>query len=225
MTRMLRVVIAEDHYLVREGTRRLLESGDINVVAAVSDAVELIAATERLRPDAVITDIRMPPGHHIDGIDAAHTIRSRHPSTGVVVLSQYASPLYAFTLFEHGTTGRAYLLKDRIGDRDELVGAIRAVAAGGSVIDPLIVEKLLARGSTTGPTTALTARERDVLAHMAQGRSNRAIATHLHMSLSSVEKHVNSVFTKFGLDRSDTSVNRRVAAVLAFVQAQSSLPH
>jgi DNA-binding NarL/FixJ family response regulator len=137
----VKVIIAEDHYLVREGTRRLLESsGEVEVVAAVESTEPLLDAVARLRPDAVITDIRMPPTHQLEGIEAAHEIRSRHPDVGVVVLSQYVNSLYAFELFRDGTTGLAYLLKDRVGELGELLRALREVAAGGSVIDPKVVE-------------------------------------------------------------------------------------
>src|ERR687886_475031 len=142
----LRVVIAEDNYLVREGTRRLLEdSGEVEVVAAVGTAEELLDAVERLRPQAVLTDIRMPPGHHTEGIDAAHAIRAGHPEVGVVVLSQHADEAYAFQLFQHGTAGLAYLLKERVGDLDELLRALREVVAGRSVIDSQVVELLVTR--------------------------------------------------------------------------------
>src|SRR5690349_20948392 len=135
----LRVVIAEDNYLVREGTRRLLEdSAEVEVVAAVSDAEELLAAVRRLHPDAVLTDVRMPPGHHMEGIAAARTIRAEHPAIGVVVLYQHIEDSYAFALLQDGTSGLAYLLKDRLGDLDELVRALREVASGGSVIDPVV---------------------------------------------------------------------------------------
>lgn len=223
---MARVVIAEDHYLVREGTRRLLESsGTIKVADAVPDGRRLVAAVEQCHPDAVITDIRMPPGHHTEGIDAAHAIRAAHPDCGVVVLSQYANPLYAFELFRNGTDHLAYLLKDRVGDRDELVAAIAAVIAGRSVIDPIVVDALIARGRTpTSPIATLTERELEILSHMAQGQSNRAIAATAHVSMSSVEKHINSVFTKLGLDRTDTGINRRVAAVLTFVRELTAPP-
>src|ERR671938_2189762 len=145
MSNPLRAVIAEDNYLVREGTRRLLEdSGEVEVVAAVGTAEELLDTVERLRPQAVLTDIRMPPGHHTEGIQAAHAIRSKHPEVGVVVLSQHAEEAYAFQLFQHGTAGLAYLLKERVGDLDELLRALREVVAGRSVIDPRVVELLVA---------------------------------------------------------------------------------
>ncbi|MFB4277028.1 response regulator [Nonomuraea sp. MTCD27] len=220
MGERIRTVVADDHYLVREGTRQLLEtSGEVTVVGAVGNADELLDAVRRLGPDVVITDIRMPGGEWrqgFEGIDAAHRIRSAHPRVGVVVLSQFADALFAFELFKHGTAGYAYLLKDRVGDLDELLGAIRAVAAGGSVIDPKVVEGLLARRDVRGQREALTARERDVLREMAHGRSNSGIARALHLSISSVEKNVNAIFTKLGLENSG-DVHRRVAAVLAYL--------
>ncbi|GAA3229900.1 response regulator transcription factor [Nonomuraea helvata] len=216
----IRTVVADDHYLVREGTRQLLDmSGEVTVVGAVGNADELLDAVRRLAPDVVITDIRMPGGDWrpgFEGIDAAHRIRAAHPAVGVVVLSQFSDTLFAFELFKHGTEGYAYLLKDRVGDLDELLGAIRAVASGGSVIDPKVVEGLLARRDVRGQREALTARERDVLREMAHGRSNSAIARALHLSISSVEKNVNAIFTKLGLENSG-DVHRRVAAVLAYL--------
>ncbi|WP_188191807.1 response regulator transcription factor [Nonomuraea sp. SYSU D8015] len=220
MGERIRTVVADDHYLVREGTRRLLEtSGEVTVTGAVGTPDELMDAVRRLAPDVVITDIRMPGGEWrpgFEGIDAAHRIRAAHPRTGVVVLSQFSDALYAFELFKHGTEGYAYLLKDRVGDLDELLGAIRAVASGGSVIDPKVVEGLLARRDVRGQREELTPRERDVLREMAHGRSNSAIARALHLSISSVEKNVNSIFAKLGLENSG-DVHRRVAAVLAYL--------
>ncbi|MFC5815901.1 response regulator transcription factor [Nonomuraea harbinensis] len=217
----IRTVLADDHYLVREGTRQLLEtSGGVTVVSAVGDADELLDAVRRLRPDVVVTDIRMPGGdwrQGFEGIDAAHTVRAAHPGVGIVVLSQYSDALSALELFKHGTEGFAYLLKDRVGDLDELLGAIRAVASGGSVIDPKVVEGLMARHDLRGEPESLTPRERDVLREMAHGRSNGAIARALHLSVSSVEKNVNSIFTKLGLEVS-ADVHRRVAAVLAYLR-------
>jgi DNA-binding NarL/FixJ family response regulator len=214
----LRVVIAEDNYLVREGTRRLLEdSGEVDVVAAVGDADELRDAVRRFLPDAVVTDIRMPPGHHMEGIEAAHDIRRDHPSTGVVVLSQHTDETYAFALLRDGTAGLAYLLKDRLGDVEDLVRALRQVARGGSVVDPLVVDDLVSRRTrvASSPLAALTARELDVLREMAQGKTNTGIERALHLSTSTVEKHVTAIFDKLGLGQEP--VHRRVAAVLAFL--------
>ena len=216
----LRVVLAEDNYLVREGTRRLLEdSGEIEVIAAVSTAGELLDAVLRMHPDAVLTDIRMPPGHHIEGIEAAHTIRARYPKVGVVVLSQHADEAYAFELLKHGTAGLAYLLKERVGDLDELLRALREVVAGRSVIDPRVVELLVAHRARVraSPIGTLSPRELDVLREMAQGKTNRAIAETLVLSESAIEKHVNAIFAKLGISE-EPQLHRRVAAVLTFLR-------
>ncbi len=216
----LRVVIAEDNSLVREGLRRLLEdSGEIDVVASVGNGIELLDAVRRLGPDAVLTDIRMPPGHHMEGIEAARAIRGEHPDTGVVVLSQHADESYALALFDDGSAGLGYLLKDRIGDLEDLVHALREVRAGGSVIEPQIVDTLVRRRSAAGassPLAALSPRELDVLREMAAGKTNAGIEQALFLSSSTVEKHVNAIFTKLRLPES--GVHRRVAAVLAFLQ-------
>jgi DNA-binding NarL/FixJ family response regulator len=217
---VLRVVIAEDNYLVREGIRRLLEdSGEIDVVACTGSAIELLDAVRRFSPDAVLTDIRMPPSHHMEGIEAARVIRAAHPGTGVVVLSQHADESYAFALFAGGSAGLGYLLKDRIGDLEDLVHALREVNAGGSVIDPQIVDTLVRRRSAgaADPLAELSPRELDVLREMAQGRTNAGIEQSLYLSSSTVEKHVNAIFTKLRLPA--TGVHRRVAAVLAFLQS------
>jgi DNA-binding NarL/FixJ family response regulator len=217
---VLRVVIAEDNYLVREGLRRLLEdSGEIDVVASTGNATELLDAVRRLGPHAVLTDIRMPPGHHMEGIEAAHAIRASSPQTGVVVLSQHADESYALALFSDGSAGLGYLLKDRIGDLEDLVHALREVRAGGSVIDPQIVDTLVRRRSAAGASSqlaALSPRELDVLREMAAGKTNAAIEQSLFLSSSTVEKHVSAIFTKLRLP--ETGVHRRVAAVLAFLQ-------
>lgn len=219
----MRVVIAEDHYLLREGTRQLVEStGEVEVVATVENAIALAEAVDRLNPDAVITDIRMPPTNQKEGIEAAHVIRSRHPSVGVVVLSQYVNSLYAFELFREGTSGLAYLLKDRVGDVDELLRALREVTTGGSVVDPQVVEGLMARRQQLGGTllSTLTERETEVLGAMAQGKSNAAISEGLFISQSAVEKHINSIFAKLTLRPEDGEQHRRVAAVLTFLRNQ-----
>jgi DNA-binding NarL/FixJ family response regulator len=224
MPEPLRIVLAEDHYLVREGTRRLLEgSGAVAVLAAVGTADEALAAVARLRPDALLTDIRMPPDHQMEGIDAAHIIRARTPRVGVVVLSQHAEAAYAVELFRHGTAGLAYLLKERVGDLDELVRALRAVVAGRSVIDPQIVELLVAQQTRLADSaiSTLSARELEVLRRMAEGKTNRAIADQLHLSESAVEKHINAIFSKLGLGE-ETQIHRRVAAVLAFLHEQGT---
>lgn len=217
----IRVVIAEDHYLFREGARQLLEnSGDIDVVAAVGDATTLLEQVEALKPDAAVVDIRMPPTHQTEGIDAARHIRRHHPQTGVVVLSQYVNAVYAFELFQDGTEGLAYLLKDRVGDVEELRRAVHTVGRGGSVIDPAVVERLLAKDGVNQSERIgdLTDREHSVLGEMAQGKSNSAIADALFISESSVEKHINNIMAKLGLDAGDTTLNRRVAAVLTFLR-------
>ena len=222
----MRVVIAEDSYLIREGTRRLLEdSGDVDVLAAVGSGPELVEAVRRLQPDAVLTDIRMPAGDaeaggpSMEGIEAAHAIKAAHPAIGVVVLSQYVDETYAFALLRNGTTGLAYLLKDRIGDLDRLLHALREVVAGGSVVDQRVVDALVTRRAriADSPLAALTPRELDVLREMAQGRANAAIAQALSLSESAVGKHVNSIFSKLGLT-GETQQHRRVAAVLAFLR-------
>ena len=221
----LRAVIAEDNYLVREGLRRLLEdSGEVAVLACVGSAPELLDAVGRLAPEVVLTDIRMPPGHHMEGIEAAHAIRAEHPGTGVVVLSQHTDDSYAMALFADGSAGLGYLLKDRVGDLEDLVHALREVRAGGSVIDPTIVDTLVRRRrqDASSPLAALTARELDVLREMARGRTNAGIEASLHLSASTVEKHVNAIFTKLGL--SEQPVHRRVAAVLAFLESGARAP-
>jgi DNA-binding NarL/FixJ family response regulator len=228
MTEHLQIVIADDNYLVREGTRQLLEaSGEVTVQAAVGSAPELLDAVRRRRPDAVLTDIRMPvpaaangdQAPAMEGIDAAHAIKMSEPRVGVVILSQYADESYAFELFRNGTAGLAYLLKDRVGDLDQLLSALRAVAAGGSVIDPQVVDALVSRRARlqASPVARLSPRELDVLREMAQGRGNAGIARALHLSESSVEKHVNAIFTKLDL-ASEQQVHRRVAAVLTFLR-------
>jgi DNA-binding NarL/FixJ family response regulator len=226
MGESLRIVLAEDNYLVREGARRLLEeTGAVTVAAAVGTAEELLDAVERLRPVAVVTDIRMPPGHHLEGIAAAHAIRERHPEVGVVVLSQHIDELYAFELFKNGARGLAYLLKDRIGDPEELVQALREVVAGRSVIDPEVVEVLVAARArrTASPIASLTPRELDVLREMARGRTNAAVARALFLSESAIEKYASSIFAKLGLSE-EHEVHRRVAAVLTFMEAQGHGP-
>jgi DNA-binding NarL/FixJ family response regulator len=219
----MKVVIADDHYLVREGTRRLLESSaEVDVIAAVENTEALLDAVERLRPHAVITDIRMPPSHQMEGIEAAHEIRIRHPDVGVVVLSQYVNSLYAFELFRDGTTGLAYLLKDRVGELEELLRALREVSAGGSVIDPKVVEGLLGRRQQPARSLleTLSPRELDVLREMAQGKSNAAISDLLYVTPSAVEKHINAIFAKLQLSSEAGAQHRRVAAVLTFLRNQ-----
>ena len=218
----IRVVVAEDHYLVREGVRRALDlADDIDLVAAVSSAVELVGVVDREQPHAVVTDIRMPPTHSTEGIEAALRLRSAHPSLGVVVLSQHNDPDYAMALFRDGTRGLAYLLKQRVGDPAELARAVREVVRGSSVVDPDVVQALVARTRRhdTSPVSRLSAREHDVLALMAEGRTNAAIAAGLHLSESSIEKYSTSIFAKLELAE-EPELHRRVAAVLAFLDEQ-----
>ena len=215
----LRVVLADDHYLVREGTRRLLETVPaVEVVAVCGDLAELLAAVESELPDVVVTDIRMPPTGVDEGIRAAEILRESHPQLGVVVLSQYAEPRYALPLLEQGTARRAYLLKERVDDLDELVGAIRTVAAGGSVIDPKVVEALVAANvrAQESPLHELTPRERDVLAEMAVGKNNAAIAETLFLAERSVENLIHAVFLKLGLSF-EPSIHKRVKAVVMYL--------
>lgn len=217
---LLRVVIADDHYIVREGLRRLLEdSGEVEVVDAVGTATELHQRVAELKPDAVMTDIRMPPGQHMEGIHAAHRIRAAHPDVGVVVLSQHADESYAFELLKNGTAGLAYLLKDSVGDLDELLRALREVCAGRSAIDARVVDALVRRRARRQESglEELTQRERDVLHEMAQGKSNPGIAAALVLSESAVEKHVSSILGKLGRS-GEEGMHRRVAAVLAFLK-------
>jgi DNA-binding NarL/FixJ family response regulator len=218
MTR-IRVVVADDHVLLREGVSRLVAaSDDFELAGSAGDLPELLALIGREQPDVVVTDIRMPPTGTDEGIRAATWTRQHQPGTGVVVLSQYAAPGYALALLEHGSAGRAYLLKERIGSVDELARAIRAVAAGGSVIDPAVVDELVrsrARDSQHG-LALLTPRELEILAEMAQGKSNSAIATAVFVTERAVEKHTNSIFAKLGLSE-ERDVNRRVKAVLVYL--------
>jgi DNA-binding NarL/FixJ family response regulator len=217
----VRVVFADDNYLVREGVAGLLaETAEIDLVETVADPDALLRAVVLHRPDAVLTDIRMPPTFTTEGIDAAKRIRADYPETGVVVLSQYVEEDYAFDLLSDGVEGLGYLLKERVTQVDELVRALHDVARGGSALDPKVVEGLLTRkGTDTGSALGgLTERELEVLRELATGRSNAATAKALYMSERAVEKHVGSVFQKLGLS-TESDVNRRVMAVLAFLDA------
>jgi DNA-binding NarL/FixJ family response regulator len=217
---MVRVVFAEDNYLVREGTAALLAFADgVELVGTAGTKDELLAAVERLQPEAVLTDIRMPPTNTSEGIDAAKRIRADHPEIGVVVLSQFAEEQYAYDLLKDGAGGLGYLLKERVANVEELVRALNDVAAGGSVLDPKIVEALVAAKDRMAhsPLAALTDREREVLDQMAQGRNNAAIARALFLTERAVEKHINSLFHKLDLTE-EPDVHRRVMAVLAFLQ-------
>jgi DNA-binding NarL/FixJ family response regulator len=215
----IRVVLADDHYLVREGIRRLLASQpDLEVVAACSDLDSLLAAVETDHPDVVVTDIRMPPGSSDEGIRAAASLRESYPNVGVVVLSQYSEPGYALALLEGGSARRAYLLKERVEDVEQLAGAIRAVAAGGSIIDPKVVETLMADRTRNRPSPLdeLTPRERDVLGEMAEGKNNAAIAQTLFLTERSVEKVIHSIFLKLGIAW-EKEIHKRVKAVILYL--------
>src|SRR5262245_27683010 len=215
----IRLVVADDHYLVREGVRRLLETvPDFEVAAACSDLDSLLAAVDAEQPDVVVTDIRMPPGSTDEGIQAATRLRETNPEVGVVVLSQYATPSYALALLRGGSEGRAYLLKERLSDVAQLVAAIDAVADGGSVLDPKVVEALVAenvRGDGS-PLNDLTPREEDVLREMAEGKNNAAIGEALFLSERSVEKVIHSIFLKLGLTW-EAAVHKRVKAVVLYL--------
>jgi len=215
----IRLVLAEDHYLVREGVRRLLEGQpDVEVAAVCGDLDALLAAVDVEEPNVVVTDIRMPPANTNEGIQAAERLRETHPKVGVVVLSQYATPSYALALLEGGSAGRSYLLKERVQDVDQLVSAIRTVAEGGSVIDPKVVEALVAENARGEESrlNQLTPRERDVLREMAAGKSNAAIGESLFLAERSVESVIHSIFLKLGLSW-ETSVHKRVKAVILYL--------
>jgi DNA-binding NarL/FixJ family response regulator len=220
----LRIVLAEDTYLVREGIKLLVEAADdVELVADCGDLPSLLDAVDEHRPDVVVTDIRMPPTHTDEGIQAALTLRERHPDLGVVVLSQYVEPSWAHRLLEGGSAGRGYLLKERVGDLGELTRAIRTVADGGSVIDPKVVDTLVqARMRRSESLLArLTARELEVLAEIAQGRNNAGIAASLVLTERAVEKHIGSIFAKLDLaPDEDDHVHRRVRAVLLYLAEQ-----
>jgi DNA-binding NarL/FixJ family response regulator len=212
----IRVVLGEDNLLAREGIARLLERSDeIELIGAYDDVVGLRAAVERQLPDVVLTDIRMAPDHEDEGIRLAAELRASHPEIGVVVLSVDADAVHALTLFEEGSDRRAYLLKDRLREAEDLVRAIREVARGGALVDPRIVDELLDMRPPT-KLDELTDREREVLALMAHGRSNAAIAEELVITKRAVEHHVNSIFAKLDL-RDDAHVNRRVRATLMYL--------
>jgi DNA-binding NarL/FixJ family response regulator len=216
---VLRVVIAEDSLLMREGIVSVLALNDeIELAASCGNYDELLAAVEEHAPDVVITDIRMPPTQTDEGIRAANEIRANDPDVGVVVLSQYVEPDYAMRLFEGGSDGRAYLLKERLGDIEELAVAIKRVAEGGSVVDPKVVDALIETRTDATPTVLdrLTEREGEVLAEIAMGGTNAAVGEALFISPRSVEKHVNSIFMKLDLSH-ETDTNRRVRAVLLYL--------
>ena len=215
-------MLAEDHYLVREGIRQLIEAEpDIEVAAVCEDLDSLLKAIDEEKPDVVLTDIRMPPTNTDEGIRAAEHLRERYPEAGVVVLSQYADPQYALSFLEHGSRGRAYLLKERVSDSDQLASAIQEVARGGSVIDPKVIDALVAARSRAAesPLRQLTPRETEILSEMAQGKNNAAIAETLVLSERAVEKHINSIFSKLALGQ-EPEIHRRVKAVLLFLSEQ-----
>ena len=218
----IRVVLAEDNYLVREGERQLIESLDgIELVAVCADYDSVIAAIDEFKPDVLLTDIRMPPTETDEGLRAADHVREALPDAGVVVLSQYVEAEYALTLLDKGAAGRAYLLKERVSDVNQLENAIREVARGGSVIDPAVVEALVqARARSAGsPVASLTPRELEVLGQVAQGRNNAAIAAALFLTERAVEKHINSIFSKLELSE-DPQIHRRVKATLLYLSNQ-----
>jgi DNA-binding NarL/FixJ family response regulator len=215
----IRLVLAEDHFLVREGVRRLLETQpDFELTAVCGDLGSLLAAVDAQRPAVVVTDIRMPPGNGDEGIQAAESLRKKDPEVGVVLLSQYASPSYVLALLEGGSARRAYLLKERVTDIEQLAAAIRTVAEGGSVIDPKVVEALVAENARgeQSPLNQLTPRERDVLREMAEGKNNAAIGDALFLTERSVEKVIHSIFLKLGLTW-ETAVHKRVKAVILYL--------
>jgi DNA-binding NarL/FixJ family response regulator len=213
----VRVVIADDSVILRRGAARLLEDAGLEVVAEAADAEELLREVRAHRPDVAIVDIRMPPTHVDEGLVAARAIREELPEVGVLVLSQYVEERYATTLLEHGAEGVGYLLKDRITEVERFTEAVRRVAGGGSVLDPEVVRHMLGRRGDE-PLAELTAREREVLGLMAEGRTNRAIAAALSLSERAVERHVTAIFTKLHLPVTDGD-HRRVLAVLAFLRA------
>jgi DNA-binding NarL/FixJ family response regulator len=215
----IRVAVAEDNALLRDGLVRLLDAtADLECVGAARSYDELMALVDEQRPDVVLTDIRMPPSSTDEGIRAAAELRTRHPGVAVVVLSQFVSSAYVLALLADGSERRAYLLKDRVAEVDDLVDAIRAVAAGGTVLDPKVVEQLVASSASRRrtPLDMLTPRERQILGEMAQGKSNAAIAATLVLSERAVEKHINAIFSKLHLVE-EPDVNRRVTAVLMYL--------
>ncbi len=212
----MRIVLAEDHTLLREGLARLLTDEGHEVVATAADAGELIAAVEAHRPDVVVTDVRMPPTHTDDGLRAALEIRRRRPGTAVLVLSQYVEKRYAAQLLADRSDGVGYVLKDRVAQVEDFLDALDRVAAGATALDPEVVRQLMAATTHTDPLNRLTPRESEVLHQMAQGYTNAAVAERLHVSLSAVEKHVNTIFDKLDL-RHTTGYSRRVLAILTYL--------
>ncbi|MGZ4396648.1 MAG: response regulator transcription factor [Gaiellaceae bacterium] len=216
----MRVVVADDALLLREGLARLLTEAGFELAGLAGDADELLALVEEQQPDVAIVDIRMPPTHTNEGLHAAREIRARWPQVGIIVLSQYLQPSYAFELLEGGAEGIGYLLKDRVSDLDELSSSVRRVAEGGSVLDPSVVARLVGRPrGDDDPLHALSDREREVLSLMAEGKSNKAIGGSLWISEHTVEKHVNSIFAKLRL-QSSPDEHRRVLAVLSYLETR-----
>jgi DNA-binding NarL/FixJ family response regulator len=217
----VRLVLAEDNLLAREGLRSLLATDPgVEVLAVCATYDELVAAVAEHRPDVVLTDIRMPPSNTDEGVRAAAWIRREHPATGVVVVSQYDDVEFALALLEDGSDRRAYLLKERMSEPAQLLGAVHAVAAGGSVIDPKVVDALVRGRTRRSPVDGLTQREREVLAQMATGKDNTAIAASLVLTVRAVEKHINGIFGKLGLAE-ELEVHKRVKAVLVHLAAES----
>jgi len=216
----MRVVVADDAVILREGLMRLLEEAGFEVAGLAADAEELYALVERVRPQVAIVDIRMPPTHTDEGLRAAKVIRSRWPQTGILVLSQYVRPSYALELLSEGTEGIGYLLKDRVSDLEELSTSVRRIGAGGSVLDPSVVAQLVGRRrAVDDPLAELSSRELEVLALMAEGRSNKAIAERLFITEHTVEKRVKSIFATLRLPQSADD-HRRVLAVIAYLNSQ-----
>lgn len=211
----LRIVLAEDSLLLREGLVRLFDEAGYDTVAAYGDAEQLLAEVDQVQPDLAVLDVRMPPTFRDEGVRAAIELRRRRPGIGILLLSQYVEGSYAHELLSSGTGGMGYLLKDRVASLDELQDAVARVSAGGTVLDPQVVRELLARRAD--PVDALTPREREVLGLMAEGRTNAGIAERLFIGVGAVEKNVTSIFQKFQLDDSGSD-HRRVLAVLAFLQ-------
>jgi len=214
----VRLIVADDSLLFREGLVRLLSDQEFEVVAQVENAEDLVRRVGGLLPDMVLVDIRMPPTFTDEGLEAALEIGERYPGVGVVVLSHYVESGYAMRVLEHGRAGRGYLLKDRVGHLDQFSDAIRRVADGGSVVDPLVVAALVDHQPVSGPLDELTDRERECLALMAEGRSNAGICERIFLSPRTVESHVRTIFRKLGLDEA-TDDHRRVLAVLAFLRS------
>jgi DNA-binding NarL/FixJ family response regulator len=217
-SRPVRVIVGEDQPFVREGIVRVLTEGGFDVVSTTGDALDLIRMADVYRPDVIIADIQMPPGHADDGLRAALAIRAARPGVGVLVLSQFLEDAYAFDLVADGAQGVGYLLKEKIADLGAFTDAVRRVADGGSVLDPDVVARLVGRQRKEGPLDELTRREREVLTLIAEGRSNAGIAHELTVTVAAVERHVTGIFEKLGLHQSAED-HRRVLAVLTYLRA------